>query len=99
MAIFRGMSADAEFEGYGDCCGVRLDLLIGGGLPMLLDAELGAATGDELEFEVGVWASRSDFGAGGPRYDLRLCCSIMLTAHSSRLTGVRLAACKKASLS
>lgn len=61
------MSADAELEGYGDCCGVRLDLLMGGGLPMLLVVEEGPATGDELEFEVGVWASRSDFGAGGPR--------------------------------
>lgn len=61
------MSADAELEGYGDCCGVRLDLLMGGGLPILLVVEEGPATGDELEFEVGVWASRSDFGAGGPR--------------------------------
>lgn len=35
----------------------------------------------------------------GARYDLRLLCSIMLTAHASRSTGVRLAACKKASWS
>lgn len=48
------MSADAELEGYGDCCGVRLDLLMGGGLPILLVVEEGPATGDELEFEVGV---------------------------------------------
>jgi hypothetical protein len=34
-----------------------------------------------------------------PRWDLRLCFSIMLTAQASRSTGVRLAACKKASLS
>lgn len=72
FAILRGISADAELEGYGDCCGVRLDLLIGGGglpiLPILPVAE-GVATGDELEFEVGVWASRSafGFGTGGPR--------------------------------
>lgn len=59
------MSPDAEFEGYGDCCGVRLDLLMGGGLPIA--ADVGAATGDEVDFEVGVWESRSDFGAGGPR--------------------------------
>lgn len=43
--------------------------------------------------------SLSDLGAGGARYDLRLCLSIMLIAHSCRSTGVRLAACKKASLS
>lgn len=36
-------------------------------------------------------------GAAGARCDLRLLCSIMLTAHASRSTGVRLAACKKAS--
>jgi hypothetical protein len=35
----------------------------------------------------------------GARYDLRLLCSIMLTAHASRSTGVRLAACKNASWS
>jgi hypothetical protein len=33
----------------------------------------------------------------GARYDLRLLCSIMLIAHASRSTGVRFAACKKAS--
>ena len=38
-------------------------------------------------------------GAGGARYDFRLCCSIMLMAHSWRLTGVRLAAWRNASSS
>jgi hypothetical protein len=33
----------------------------------------------------------------GARYDLRLLCSIMLIDHASRSTGVRFAACKKAS--
>lgn len=35
----------------------------------------------------------------GAKWDLRLCRSIMLTAHSWRLTGVRLAAWRKWSLS
>lgn len=48
---------------------------------------------------MGVVLSLRDFGAGGWRYDLRLCRSIMLIAHSCRSTGVRLAACRKASLS
>lgn len=37
--------------------------------------------------------------AVGTRCDLRLLCSIMLTAHASRSTGVRFAACRKASCS
>ena len=41
----------------------------------------------------------ADEGAEGARYDLRLLCSIMLTAHFSRSTGVRFAACRKASWS
>lgn len=76
-------------------CGVRDEdrLLFGTGF-RAGTADIGVRTGDagELSFF-------SDFGAGGPRYDLRLCRSIMLMAHSWRSTGVRLAACKKASLS
>jgi hypothetical protein len=36
-------------------------------------------------------------GADGAKWDLRLLCSSMLTAQASRSTGVRFAACKKAS--
>jgi hypothetical protein len=66
LEILSGISADGEFDGYDGCCGARLDLLMGGGLPMV--AEPGPATGDEVELlEFGVWVSRSDFGAGGPK--------------------------------
>jgi hypothetical protein len=41
----------------------------------------------------------ADGGAEGARWDLRLLCSIMLMAHASRSTGVRFAACRKASWS
>lgn len=40
-----------------------------------------------------------DEGADGARCDLRLLCSIMLTAQASRSTGVRFAAWRKASCS
>lgn len=40
-----------------------------------------------------------DLGAGGARYDLRLCLSIIEIAQSSRSTGVRFAACTKLSRS
>lgn len=72
---------------------------MGAGLGVAIAADVGVdVTPDELP-DVGVALSLSDFGAGGARYDLRLCRSIMLMAHSCRSTGVRLAACKKASLS
>lgn len=58
-----------------------------------------AAAAEDGVFDEGVGPSLSDFGAGGARYDLRLCRSIMLMAQSCRSTGVRLAACKNASLS
>lgn len=38
-------------------------------------------------------------GGAGARYDVRLLCSSMLTAHASRSTGVRFAAWRKASCS
>lgn len=66
MAIFRGMSPDTGFDGNGDCCGVRVGLLMRGGLPIV--ADVGAAAGDEVEFEDGVEPSlESDVGIGGPR--------------------------------
>lgn len=89
------------YEDGCDCWGVRSGLLV-----VMVGVCLGAGTGtavaaaaeDEV-LEVGVVPSLSDLGAGGARYDLRLWRSIMLMAHSCRSTGVRLAACKKASLS
>lgn len=83
-----------------DCWGVRSGLLVAV-VEVCLGAGAGggvAAAGDEV-VDVGVAPSLSDLGAGGARYDLRLWRSIMLMAHSCRSTGVRLAACKKASLS
>jgi len=68
------------------------------GLPLEIGGGTGVAAAEDGVFEVDV-VSLSDFGAGGARYDLRLCLSIMLMAQSCRSTGVRLAACKKASLS
>lgn len=41
----------------------------------------------------------SALGAGGAKYDFRLCLFIIDTAHSSRSTGVRFAAWRKRSLS
>lgn len=43
--------------------------------------------------------SFSDAGAGGSKYECRSCACIILRAHVCRSTGVRLAACRKASLS
>lgn len=66
MAILRGMSPDTGFDGNGDCCGVRVGLLTRGGLPILVD--VGAAAGDDVDFEVDVEASLgSDVGIGGPK--------------------------------
>jgi hypothetical protein len=65
LAILRGMSPVTGFDGNGDCCGVRVDLLTGGGLPIV--ADVGAAEEDEVEVEVGVVASLRDGGTGGPR--------------------------------
>jgi hypothetical protein len=58
----------------------------------------------ESEREWGAGPSRRrsrtvEEGAEGARWDLRLLCSIMLTAHASRSTGVRFAAWRKASCS
>ena len=96
--MFRGISAEVGYCWYGDgCgCGVRVGLLTGAILGTA--AGVGAAEEDGV-FADGVLLSLRDLGAGGCRYDLRLCRSIMLIAHSCRSTGVRLAACKKASLS
>lgn len=58
----------------------------------LMSAEPRRSDGASRSFSLMVAA-----GAVGARYDLRLLCSIMLTAHASRSTGVRLAACRKAS--
>lgn len=49
----------------------------------------------EYELSAGVPSLLRDVGAGGARYDLRLCRSMRDTAHSCRSTGVRLAACTK----
>ena len=71
------------------------------------DEEVDLVSMLEEEVEVaptGITESRepsrfSALGAGGARYDFRLWRSIMETAHSGRLTGVRLAACTKLSSS
>jgi hypothetical protein len=60
---FRGRSLDTGFDGKGDCWGVRVGLLMGGGLAPVVDE----GAGDEAELEVGVEVSRRDFGAGGPK--------------------------------
>lgn len=58
----------------------------------------------EMLLKAGIIESRdpsrlSALGAGGAKYDFRLCLSIIATAHSGRFTGVRLAACTKLSSS
>ena len=66
MAIFRGMSPDAGFDGNGDCCGVRVCLLMRGGFPTVVD--VGAAAGDDVDLGVGFEASlESCVDIGGPK--------------------------------
>lgn len=98
------LSPEEEACWYGDgcaCWGMRGGLVVVMvGVCLGVDAATGiAAAAEDGTLDVGVEPSLSDLGAGGARYDLRLWRSIMLMAHSCRSTGVRLAACKKASLS
>jgi hypothetical protein len=60
-----------------------------------------AVDADEAVWDVSelVPSLLSDLGAGGAKYDFRLCRSIIETAQSCRSTGVLLAACRKLSLS